>query len=257
MNLQKENGIGWCDFTANPVRGKCLHNCPNCYAESIRQRFNLPAEISYNPNWFDWKQFKKFRKDHDGIRPRIFVGSMHDLFGNWVLSVEIKKVIGQCQLYPDCVFQFLTQNPARYSEFEWPNNCWLGTTIRRPAELGRYDDLAKIKSSVKFISFEPLLQQTPVVIEKKYIDWVIVGCETGYNARPCRIEWMKGIVEQCKAAGVPVFVKQTPVWKVGQRCFNSAEEAKLIFGEKCIPKKVISKDMTDWTSSLIVREFPK
>ena len=40
------------------------------------------------------------------------------------------------------------------------------------------------------------------------IDWVIVGGESGPNARPCKIEWVLDVVNQCKAAGVPCFVKQ-------------------------------------------------
>src|SRR5690606_26980225 len=40
------------------------------------------------------------------------------------------------------------------------------------------------------------------------IDWVIVGGESGPGARPCDIEWILSIVQQCKRAAVPVFVKQ-------------------------------------------------
>ena len=40
------------------------------------------------------------------------------------------------------------------------------------------------------------------------IDWVIVGGESGPGARPCDLEWIRGIVRQCQAAGVPAFVKQ-------------------------------------------------
>jgi protein gp37 len=43
---------------------------------------------------------------------------------------------------------------------------------------------------------------------RSLIDWVIVGGESGSGARPCNIEWIRSIVAQCKAAGVPVFVKQ-------------------------------------------------
>ena len=38
--------------------------------------------------------------------------------------------------------------------------------------------------------------------------WVVVGCESGPNRRPCKLEWVERIVEQCRIAGVPVFVKQ-------------------------------------------------
>lgn len=40
------------------------------------------------------------------------------------------------------------------------------------------------------------------------IDWVVVGCESGPKNRPCKIEWIQSIVDQCQAEGVPVYVKQ-------------------------------------------------
>lgn len=40
------------------------------------------------------------------------------------------------------------------------------------------------------------------------IDWVIGGGESGPGARPMQVEWVRSIVEQCRAAGVPCFVKQ-------------------------------------------------
>lgn len=44
--------------------------------------------------------------------------------------------------------------------------------------------------------------------QKWLLDWVIVGCESGPRRRPCKIEWVQDIIEQCYAADVPVFVKQ-------------------------------------------------
>lgn len=43
------------------------------------------------------------------------------------------------------------------------------------------------------------------------IDWVVVGCESGPHRRPCNVEWVRSVVEQCKAAGCPVFVKQLDI----------------------------------------------
>ena len=40
------------------------------------------------------------------------------------------------------------------------------------------------------------------------IEWVVSGGESGPGARPMRVEWVRSIVQQCKAAGVPCFVKQ-------------------------------------------------
>jgi protein gp37 len=40
------------------------------------------------------------------------------------------------------------------------------------------------------------------------VDWVIVGGESRHRARPCRVEWIRSVVTQCRDAGVPCFVKQ-------------------------------------------------
>jgi hypothetical protein len=49
------------------------------------------------------------------------------------------------------------------------------------------------------------------------IDWVIIGGESGPGRRPCEVEWFRSIAEQCRAAGVPVFVKQDSGFKPGMR----------------------------------------
>lgn len=64
------------------------------------------------------------------------------------------------------------------------------------------------------------------------IDWCIIGCETGSKRRPCKIEWVRDIIGQCDATGVPVFVK-----------------ALEINGK-------ISKDMAEWPEDLRRREYP-
>ena len=41
-----------------------------------------------------------------------------------------------------------------------------------------------------------------------YLDWVVVGCESGPARRPCPWAWVKNIVQECRDAGVPCYVKQ-------------------------------------------------
>ena len=43
------------------------------------------------------------------------------------------------------------------------------------------------------------------------LDGVVVGCESGLNRRPCSPEWIKSEIDQCDAAGVPVYVKQMEI----------------------------------------------
>jgi hypothetical protein len=40
------------------------------------------------------------------------------------------------------------------------------------------------------------------------LSWVIVGGESGPRARPCNVEWIRGVLRQCREAGVPAFCKQ-------------------------------------------------
>ncbi len=44
------------------------------------------------------------------------------------------------------------------------------------------------------------------------LDWVIVGGESGPDARPAHPDWVRSIRDQCQAAGVPFFFKQWGEW---------------------------------------------
>ena len=49
------------------------------------------------------------------------------------------------------------------------------------------------------------------------LDWVVVGGESGPHHRPMNIAWLESMVDQCRAAGVPVFVKQDAAPKPGKQ----------------------------------------
>jgi protein gp37 len=87
------------------------------------------------------------------------------------------------------------------------------------------------------------------------IDWVIVGGESGPGARPCNIEWIRSIVAQCKAAGVPCFVKQ-----LGSEPFDSSMmspgAAAYIIGTEIKLSDRKGGDPTEWPLDLRVREMP-
>ena len=111
---------------------------------------------------------------------------------------------------------------------EPPPNVWIGTSVEDKQRADeRIPELLKIPAKVRFLSCEPLLGPIRLPLTKpkplydaeygdqhEYaevpngIDWVIVGGESGPKARPCNIGWVRDIKNQCKAASVPVFVKQ-------------------------------------------------
>ena len=91
----------------------------------------------------------------------------------------------------------------------WPlPNVWLGTSIEGPAYWGRAELLKKTPAAVRFLSIEPLLEGlgTHVRIVDD-MDWVIVGGESGKNARPMHPDWAREVRDQCQAAGVPYLLQ--------------------------------------------------
>lgn len=83
----------------------------------------------------------------------------------------------------------------------------MGVTVENANYAFRIDRLKQTHAAIKFISFEPLLGPIPN-INLEGIDWVIVGGESGPNARPMQPEWATDIRDQCLAADVPFFFKQ-------------------------------------------------
>lgn len=97
----------------------------------------------------------------------------------------------------------------------WPRelfNVWLGTSIELDEYTRRAGELRETPAAVRFLSLEPLLGPLPS-LNLAGIGWVIIGGESGRDARPMDLGWVRDIVAQCREAGTAVFVKQLgSVW---------------------------------------------
>lgn len=203
--------IEWTDYTINPVKGVCQGGCWYCYARRMYQRFK------WNPNIrFDFSVFKKL----DSIKKpsRIFVCSMHDLFGEWIPHIYIYNTIKMVKRYPRHIFQFLTKNPKRYFDFDFPQHCWLGVTIENDDLIGRTIEMALKKvPNLLFISFEPLMSPIKIIPYLLLFRWIIIGAMTGarsQNYQP-KAEWIESILRRADKYKIPVFMKDNlqKVWK--------------------------------------------
>lgn len=88
-------------------------------------------------------------------------------------------------------------------------NVWLGVTAENQDRANaRIPALLKCPAAIRFISGEPMLEE--IVIREWYqeIDWVICGGESQRGARAMDPAWARSLRQQCKAAGVPFFMKQ-------------------------------------------------
>ena len=154
--------------------------------------------------------------------------------------------------------------PNLETHLTWPlTNVWLGTSIEDQATADeRIPWLLKCPAAVRFVSLEPLLGpitlpridddgediprdersewglpattiSTITAPPESRIDWCIVGSESGPRRRPCKLEDVESIVEQCKAASVACYVKQVEI------------------------NGKVSHDPSEWPESIRVREMPK
>jgi protein gp37 len=203
--------IEWTDFTSNPWRQRCKHKCKYCYAWKSYPRLGYKDKTIVSEK--ELSSYGKRKKPS-----MIFMGSMTDLLGEWVPDDVINYCIVAAKCYPRHTFQFLTKNPARYLEFEWPENCWLGATATDD-ESWHHAIKALIQcvpdSRIKFISCEPLLAPIfPMVGDLRFvIDWLIMGALTGPEAKNHvpREENVRGLIGAAQKEGVPLFVKDNLV----------------------------------------------
>jgi len=127
----------------------------------------------------------------------------------------------------------------------FPNNIRVGTTICNQAEADeKIPFLLQIPAAIRFVSIEPMIAPVDpnvewgqgvgeLALESGRINWVVLGTESGPGRRPANLEWMKNIVQQCKEAGVPIFVKQIEI------------------------NGKTSKNPEDWPIELRIRELPE
>lgn len=221
---------------------------------------------------------------------RIFVNSMSDVFA--AQPHEIAAIFGAMAAAPQHIFQVLTKRPeAMRALFTMPSNpdlfhgdiwdeiaeeirqyphvdtaiawqgeqpylrnVWLGVSVETRAYLPRLPCLRKTHAALRFVSFEPLLEDLGDLSPwLPGLDWAIVGGESGPNARPCHLAWLRSVVRQCQAADIPCFVKQ-----LGSQPYHGREDGfPYRRGDYVTLKDRKGADPAEWPAGLQVQEFPK
>jgi protein gp37 len=188
-----------------------------------------------------------WRKPHS-----IFVCSMGDLFHESLSFSDIDTVYEIMAYNPQHIFIVLTKRPERALEyFRWlgekvksigfdsiptrsenpldyiggPSHIWIGVTAENQEQADkRIPILLQIPSEIHFVSCEPLLgllnllKYLPVIAghdkfnRDSQVDWVIVGGESGHNARAIHPYWVTSLKEQCNKSSTAFFFKQWGEW---------------------------------------------
>jgi len=209
-----QSKIEWTEMTWNPTTGcsKISKGCKHCYAEVMSKRLQAMGNPKYK-NGFDITLHPDTLKiPYIWKKTRIvFVNSMSDLFHEGIPFDYVQKVFQVMNNCPQHIFQVLTKRAEQLSELnsklDWSPNIWMGVTVESKEYEYRIDFLKRTSAVVKFLSIEPMIGPTPD-LSLSGIDWVIVGGESGFGARPIKKEWVEDIHEQCRQENVPFFFKQ-------------------------------------------------
>jgi len=153
-------------------------------------------------------------------------------------------------------------------------NVWLGVSVENQATADeRIPLLLQTPAAVRFLSVEPLLEAVDLnkagalglevlpdgsatdLYADNPVDWVIVGGESGPHARACNVAWIRSIVEQCKAVGCPVFVKQLGADPFVRNKSGGMDRWRVGHGDFYVRDRK-GGDPNEWPEDLRVREFP-
>lgn len=225
-----------------------------------------------------WKQPLRWDKAaaKAGKRSRVFCASLADLFENRseLIPHRFRLFTELIARTPNLDWLLLTKRPDQILRL-WPStlpgpshwpNVWVGCTVedqQRARE--RLPHLLQVPAPVRFVSYEPALEavdfgpwvphcakhklRAPCCGEytmRRGIDWLIVGGESGAHARGFDITWARQAVARCRAAGVPVFVKQ-----MGARSYDGTPDCA---GRLLDPA---GADPSEWPEDLQVQEWPQ
>lgn len=217
--MSSNSSIEWTEQTWNPVTGctKVTAGCKHCYAEKMAKRLQAMGANGYQNGFKLSLMEDRLMQPLKRKKPTMyFVNSMSDLFHEEVPFSYIDKVMDIISKTPHHSYQILTKRAVRMSEYfsdrEVPQNIWAGVTVENRKEgVPRIDLLRKINAKIRFLSIEPLLEDIGK-INLKGIHWVIVGGESGVNARPMKHVWVESVKEQCESADSAFFFKQWGAW---------------------------------------------
>ena len=218
--------IEWTERTWNPWTGctKISPGCDNCYMFRDYPRLR----DMHNPSYRDTPETvrvinSQLDRPLSWTKPvMVFVCSMSDYFHPAVPDeVRYRTFLNMTRSAEKRghTFQLLTKRPGLAVAFwerhkdelkTWHPNIWLGTSVENQKYAPRLTVLARVPAPVKFVSAEPLIGPVDLTpwLEAEEVDWIIVGGESGPDARDMKAEWARHLRHQARKYGAAFFLKQ-------------------------------------------------
>lgn len=206
--------VEWTEQPWNPVTGctKISSGCAHCYAEKTAKWLQRIKNPRYK-NGFDLTLHEDLLEQpmHWRKPRRIFIGSMSDIFHGDIPEYFVLKAFETMNKCPQHTFIVLTKRADNMenlsAKIEWTDNIWLGVTVEEAKYSDRIDNLKNTTANKKFVCAEPLLGDLGK-LDLTDIDWLVIGGESGKNARPMEEEWIVNLRDQCIDQNVMFTFKQ-------------------------------------------------
>lgn len=191
-----------------------------------------------------------------------FAAGQDALLTRWGKAGDGRIIMDNADIYFSEYVEGQRENTAP-NNVPWPlPNVWLGVSVEGRRFLSRLDSLRRAPAAVRFVSFEPLLEDIgPANLSG--ISWAIVGGESGPGARPFAVDWARSLVNQCREQGTLPFVKQMgSIWAAETGAMKPLDkpvlDARLPGGELHVTQARDTKGghMPNWPEDIRVREIP-
>jgi protein gp37 len=132
-------------------------------------------------------------------------------------------------------------------------NLWIGVSAEDQLRWDqRTAHLRDTPAAIRFVSAEPMLGWIEGGEALTWLNWVILGNESGNVARDGNVGAIRRLLGQCQAAGVAAFVKQLGRFPVDpENGIHEAPHPSLTFHDKK------GGDPGEWPPEFRVRQFPK
>jgi protein gp37 len=225
--MGKSTDISWCHHTFNPWWGcqRVSPGCEHCYAESkakwLAPGIWGPPKTSTRRTFGDrhWREPLTWNATAiaAGERRLVFCASMADVFeDNVTVESSRLRLWDVIRATPMLDWLLLTKRPQNVWDMlpsSYWSNVWLGTSTETQeyADL-RMPQLARMRDRVPvlFVSVEPQLERLSLLpwLRGGFVDWVIVGGESGPRHRPFDVDWARALRDECAATGVAFHYKQ-------------------------------------------------
>ena len=216
--MSDNSSIPWCDASLNFATGcnRVSAGCAHCYSlDRLIPRLKHMGQAKYaNGEKFTVHESAMYAPRKWKKPKRIFVNSVSDTFHEQMPYTMLDKFFDEVvSKTPQHTYLLLTKRANNMNVYfeghPAPQNVWAGVTAENQEMVDHnLPCLHDVKAMVRFVSVEPMLGPVDLSAYAEWLDWIIIGGESGPKQRIIPVQYIRDLVHQGKQMSIPVFLKQ-------------------------------------------------